>query len=137
MSLLSVGKTKDTTDVLLYHPSTYEPLLNGDGTQMSITVHGRYSARYKKITHEQQNRRLMSAQRSGGKLNLTAEELEASALEILVKCVDGWNVTLDKELEAFSEDKVREVFITMPWVREQVDAAFGDISAFLEQSLVT
>jgi hypothetical protein len=132
MSLLSVGKTKDTTDVVLYHPVSGEPLLNGDKTQMSITIHGPYSARYKKISHEQQNRRLIKAQRSGGKLNLTAEEIEASALEILVKCVESWHVTLDKDLEKFSEDKVREVFVTLPWVREQVDAAFGDARAFLE-----
>ena len=132
MSLLSVGKTKDTTDVLLYHPVSGEPLLNGDGSQMSITIHGPYSARYKKINHEQQNRRLIKAQRSGGKLNLTAEEIEASSLEIIVKCVEGWNVTLDKDLEAFSEEKVRDVFTALPWVREQVDAAFGDARAFLE-----
>jgi hypothetical protein len=132
MSLLSVGKTKDTTDVLLYHPVSGDALLNEDGTQMSITIHGPYSARYKKISHDQQNRRLIKAQRSGGKLNLTAEEIEASSMEILVKCVDGWNVTLDKGLEKFSEEKVREVFTTLPWVREQVDAAFGDARAFLE-----
>jgi hypothetical protein len=132
MSLLSVGKTKDTTDVMLYHPVSGEPLLNGDGTQMSVTIHGPYSARYKKVSHDQQNRRLIKAQRSGGKMNLTAEEIEASALEILVKCVDGWNVTLDKDLESFSEEKVRDVFTTLPWVREQVDAAFGDTRAFLE-----
>lgn len=132
MSLLSVGKTKDTTDVVLYHPVSGEPLLNGDKTTMTITIHGPYSARYKKINHEQQNRRLIKAQRSGGKLNLTAEEIESSALEVLVKCVEEWHVTLDKDLEKFSEDKVREVFVSLPWVREQVDAAFGDARAFLE-----
>lgn len=132
MSLLSVGKTKDTTDVILYHPVSGEPLLNGDKTQMTITIHGPYSARYKKISHEQQNRRLIKAQRSGGKLNLTAEEIEASSMEILVKCVEAWHVTMDKDLEKFSEEKAREVFVTLPWVREQVDAAFGDARAFLE-----
>lgn len=132
MSLLSVGKTKDTTDVVLYHPVSGEPLLNGDKTTMTITIHGPYSARYKKISHEQQNRRLIKAQRSGGKLNLTAEEIEASALEILVKCVEAWHVTRDKDLEKFSEENVREVFVNLPWVREQVDAAFGDARAFLE-----
>lgn len=130
--LNAIGKVKETTDVMLMHPVSGEPLLNGDKTTMTITIHGPYSARYKKINHEQQNRRLIKAQRSGGKLNLTAEEIESSALEILVKCVEGWHVTLDKDLEKFSEDKVREVFVSLPWVREQVDAAFGDARAFLE-----
>ena len=133
MSLLSIGKTKDTTDVVLYHPVNGEALLNDDGSQMSITIHGPYSKRYKQISHEQQNRRLAKAQRSGGKMNLTAEELEASSLEILIKCVVDWNVTLTKGVEKFSEEKVRSTFDTLPWVREQVDAAFGDTRAFLEQ----
>jgi len=133
MSLLSIGKTKDTTDVMLYHPVSGEALLNDDGSHMSITIHGPYSKQYKKVSHEQQNRRLVKAQRSGGKLNLTAEEIEASSLEILVKCVAGWNVTLTKGVEEFSEEKVRSTFEALPWVREQVDAAFGDTRAFLEQ----
>lgn len=132
MSLLSIGKTKDTTDVLLYHPDNGEALLNDDGSQMSITIYGPYSKRYKQISHEQQNRRLTKAQRSGGKLNLTAEEIEASSLEILIKCVVDWNVTLTEGVEEFSEEKVRYIFEARPWVREQVDAAFGDTRAFLE-----
>lgn len=133
MSLLSVGKTKDTTDVLIYHPSSGEPMLNADGSQMSITIYGPYSKKYKQISHAQQNRRLAKAQRSGGKVNITAEEIEASALDVLVKCVAGWNITLDKEPEEFSEEKVREVFELVPWLREEVDNAFGDTRSFLEQ----
>jgi len=129
--LNAIGKTKETTEVLLFHPVTGEPVKNADGSQMSVTIHGPYSKRYKQISHEQQNRRLIKAQRSGGKLNLTAEELEASSLELLVKCVDGWNVSLGEEPEPFSEDAVTKVFTDMPWVREQVDGGFGDTKAFL------
>jgi hypothetical protein len=130
--LNAIGKVKETTDVMLTHPVTGDPVNNADGSQMSITIHGPYSKRYKQISHEQQNRRLIKAQRSGGKLNLTAEDLEESSLELLVKCVDGWNVSLGAKPEAFSEDAVSKLFTDMPWVREQVDAAFGDTKAFLE-----
>ena len=75
----------------------------------------------------------MKAQRTGGKLNLTAEEIEASALDLLVKCVDGWNITLSGEMPDCKESKVREVFEELPWVREQVDAALGDAQAFLDK----
>lgn len=131
MGLNDIGKVKETTDVELVHPVTGEALLNADGSPMTITVHGPYSKRYKQISHAQQNKRLMKAQRTGGKLNLTAEEIEASALDLLVKCVEGWNITLDEEPEAFSPEKARDVFTDLPWVREQVDAAFGDTRAFL------
>lgn len=131
MDLMNIGTTKDTTDVVLYNPVNSEILLNDDGSEMTITVHGPYSAKYKSISHNQQNRRLMKAQRTGGKLNLTAEEIESSALDLLVKCVDGWNITLNGEKPECTEAKVRELFETLPWVREQVDAAIGDAQAFL------
>lgn len=131
MDLMNIGKTKETTDVTLYNPVNSEVLTNEDGSEMTITVHGPYSKKYKAIAHAQQNRRLQKAQRTGGKLNLSAEEIEASALDLLIKCVDGWSITLGGEQPDCTEAKVREVFTDLPWVREQVDAALGDAQAFL------
>jgi len=131
MGLNDIGKVKETTDVELLHPATGEVLLNDDGTPMTITVHGPYSSTYKAVSHAQQNKRLMKAQRTGGKLNLSAEEIEASSLDLLVKCTESWNLTLDKKPEDFSQDKARQVYLDHPWVREQVDAVFGDTRAFL------
>jgi hypothetical protein len=132
MGLNDIGVVKDTTDVELVHPKTGEILTNDDGTPMTITVYGPYSSTYKAITHAQQNKRLMKAQRMGGKMSLTAEELEASTMELLVKCTADWKITLDKGLEKFSEEKVRQVYTDMPWVRDQVEAVFGDTRAFLD-----
>jgi len=133
MDLMNIGTTKETTDVTLYNPVNSEILTNEDRSEMTITVYGPYSKKYKTISHAQQNRRLMKAQRTGGKLNLTAEEIEASALDLLVKCVSGWNITLSGEQPDCTEAKVREVFEALPWVREQVDAALGDAQAFLDK----
>jgi hypothetical protein len=132
MGLNDIGVVKDTTDVELVHPKTGEILTNDDGTPMTITVYGPYSSTYKAITHAQQNKRLMKAQRMGGKMSLTAEELEASTMDLLVKCTADWKITLDTEPETFSEDKARDVYAKHPWVREQVDAVFGDTRAFLD-----
>ena len=131
MGLNDIGKVKETTDVELMHPATGEVLLNDDGTAMTITVHGPYSSTYKSVSHNQQNKRLMKAQRTGGKLNLSAEEIEASSLDLLVKCTESWNISLGDEKEEFSQDKARQVYLEHPWVREQVDAVFGDTRAFL------
>lgn len=132
MDLKNIGTTKETTSVTLYHPVTSEALLNDDNTEMTITVHGPYSKKYKALSNSQGNRRLQKAQRTGGKMNLTVEEIEASSMELLVKCVSSWNVTLDGEQPDCKEAKVREVFESMPWLKEQVDAAVGDAQAFLE-----
>jgi len=131
MGLNKVGVVKDTTDVELVHPMSGEVLTNDDGSSMTITVYGPYSDFYKKTMHAQQNKRLAKAQRMGGKMNLTAEELEAGALDLLVKCTKGWKITLDEGLEKFSEAKVREVYAELPWVRDQVEAVMGDTRAFL------
>lgn len=133
MGLNDIGKVKETTDVEIVHPATGEVLTNDeDGSPMTITVHGPYSSTYKAINHAQQNKRLAKAQRMGGKMNLTAEELEANSMDLLVKCTVGWNITLDKKKEKFSQDAARKVYTELPWIREQVDAAFGDTRSFLE-----
>jgi len=133
MDLMNIGTTKETTDVVLYNPVTSEILCNEDGSEMTITVYGPYSQKYKSISHAQQNRRLQKAQRTGGRLSLTAEELEASALDLLVKCVESWSITLGGEQPVCSEGKVRDLFEKLPWVREQVESAIGDAQAFLDK----
>lgn len=132
MDLLKIGKPKETTEVILYHPVTSEVLTNEDGSNMTITVHGPYSKKYKAIAHAQQNRRLAKAQR-GGKMTLSAEEIENSAMELLVQCVEDWTITLGGTKPKATEAKVREVFTQLPWVKDQVDAALGDTQAFLEK----
>lgn len=132
MSLKDIGTFKEAIDVELMHPITGEPLLNADKSQMTITVHGPYSKLYKKIMHDQQNRRLMKAQRTGGKLNLTAEEIEAASLDLLVKCTTDWNVTLEGDDKTkYSHEAVRETYLELPWVREQVETVLADTRAFL------
>lgn len=133
MDLMNIGTTKETTDVVLYNPVNSEILTNEDGSEMTITVCGPYSKKYKSISHAQQNRRLMKAQRTGGKLNLTAEEIEASALDLLVKCIESWNITVGGKQPDCKESKVRELFEQLPWVREQVESALGDTQAFLDK----
>jgi hypothetical protein len=132
MDLSKIGTTKETTNVTLYHPVTSEVLLNDDNSEMTITVHGPYSKKYKTLSNSQGNRRLQKAQRTGGKMNLTVEEIEASSLDLLIKCVAGWSITLGGEQPECKEATVREVFLGMPWLKEQVDAVMADAQAFLE-----
>jgi hypothetical protein len=38
MDLMNLIPTTDAIEVVIKHPSTFEPLLNDDGTEMTITV---------------------------------------------------------------------------------------------------
>lgn len=131
--LMDIGTVKETTDVILYHPVNSEILRNDDGSEMTITVYSPYSKHVKAVTHAQMNRRLQRAQRTGGRLNTTSEELDASSMDLLVKSIASWNITLGGTKPEFTEAKVREVFEKLPWVREQVDQGVGDLQGFLEK----
>jgi hypothetical protein len=131
MDISKIGKTKDTSEVTLYHPVNSEVLTNDDKSPMTITIYGPNSSQYKAINHAQQNRRLQKAQRTNGKMNLTAQEIESAALDLLVKCTSGWNITVNKECPDCVEVKVKDIYVEFPWIRDQVDAALNDAQAFL------
>ncbi len=60
MDLKNLTPTSDTIEVILVHPNTLEPLMN-EGTkkrEMSITLHAPHSKEYKKLVHEQTDKRL-------------------------------------------------------------------------------
>lgn len=134
MSLREIAKVTDTTEVTLRHPTTDAILTNADGSPMVVVIHGPYSKRYKNTAHEQTNRRLNKMNRTGGKMTMTAEEIEESTLDLMVACVESWNITVDTKPEPFSTAAVRKVFEEFPWLREQVESVMGDTRAFLAES---
>jgi hypothetical protein len=133
MGLEAVATVKETLDVKIVNPKTQEVILNEeDGSEMFITLHGPYSSKHKAKRHEQQNKRFAAAQKAGGNLSLTSEELDNSALELLVACTEGWNLSVGKKKETFSPERAREIYTKFPWVRKQVETVIGDDIAFLE-----
>lgn len=134
MGLNAVGTVKDTTEVLLYHPRTGSEIPGPQGKPLSVTIHGPYSAKYKSFMRKQQQARLQNVTRQNrNALNITAEELEAGAMDLIIACIESWNMSFegDKVL-ALTEENIREVFKQHPWVRDQIDAAMGNAADFLE-----
>lgn len=131
MGLNAVGHMAETTEVVLYHPETLEDLPGPGGKPMSVTLHGQYSERYKAVVRKQQQQRMQAVGR-GGKIRIQSVEIEQFAEELLVSCVDSWNVSLegDDPLPCTPEI-IRDVFEKHPWVRTQVDSAFGSVADFL------
>lgn len=133
MSLRDVGAVKDTTSVTLYHPATGKPLLNADKSPMTVLVHGPYSKRYKAVLREQQQARVNDMARGTRRATLDSDEIDAMSNELLVRCVESWDVTLegDKKLP-FSQEAVQSVFAEFPWLRDQLQAVMGNAADFLE-----
>lgn len=106
-----------------------------------ITVCGADSETFKKIHRKQINRRLEMSQNQQNhrkKTIITAAELEAEALDLLVGCTKAWRTGERAEIE-FAEgewlpctpENVRRVYEELPWLREQIDQEIGDRSNFL------
>jgi hypothetical protein len=100
-----------------------------------IKVLGIDSSTYRKAQRKISNRRLQVVGRRGGRCKITAEEIEAENLELLVSCVQAWEGFTEnkQELECTSEN-VRRLFELAPWIKEQVDDFIGDRSGFLSRS---
>lgn len=84
MALRDIGTVKDTTVVTITDPRSGKPLKNADGSDMTVTLHGPYSARYKRVMRDQQQARAESMGRGALRATLTADEVEEMQTEQLV-----------------------------------------------------
>ena len=124
----------DTIDVVLRHPATEETLTytkGKDKVEMTIQVYNPYSAPYKAALHTQTNKRLSKSAKAR-KTTYTAEELDSSALDLLVSITAGWDIFIGGENPKFSNAKAKEVYDTFPWIRDQIEEALNDTAAFMK-----
>jgi len=130
----AVGQAVESAEMTLVHPVSGEPLVNDDESEMTITVAGLDSPRYKEVAHRQQDARLQAAQRRQG-APLSAAKIERDALELLAECVISWRITLGGSANPpCNKDAAVSLFKTYPWVREQVDRFVHDRRSFLGNS---
>lgn len=132
MDLNSLEVKNDVATIAIYHPTENTIIKNDDGTDMTISVYGKYSRRYREIQQNQQNARLKRAERSN-KLKLTASEIIADRLELTVGCVESWNIQLDGSVPPCTPDNIRSVFERFPWIREQIETEMEETQAFLNK----
>ena len=105
MDLMDLKPTSDTVDVLLKHPTTFEPLNNEDGSQT--------------------NKRIKKAQ-GKKKVEFTSEDLEEATLELLAKATKGWKITYGGVKPQFSVPKAKEVYAEVFWIKDQIEEAVAD-----------
>jgi len=106
----------------LEHPVTGEPL------GVRIKLAGIDSDYYKKEMRRQQNRRLKKGIR-----NISAEELEAETISLLVACTLEWeNVEYDGTPLECNAENVRKIYKEFSWIREQVDVFINNRGNFIK-----
>lgn len=134
MSLRSVGKIKDVTTITVCDPITRKPLKTVGGAEdMTVTLHGPFSDRYKAVMREQQQRRATDPG-AGASPTLTRDEIDEYYRELLFKCIDCWTVTLEGDvIVPLDREAVDAVFVEFPWLRDDIDMALGSRGNFLER----
>lgn len=123
MDISSIAPNERVIDIV--HPATEEPI------GLKITLLPSSHENVKKVQRHQQNRRLQSR-----KFNVTAEQLEAQGLELLVAAISGWewsgDANFEGEVPEFNAENVRRVLKKADWIRDQVDKELANDAAFFE-----
>lgn len=130
MDLKNLKPKSETVEVILVHPNTLEPLMNdGSDTEMSITVYAPHSAEYKKVIHEQTDRRLQKIQKSK-KVQLSSSELEEGAIDLLARVTKEWDISYDGVSPKLTVDKAKEIYSEFFWIRSQIEEAIEETLDF-------
>ena len=134
---------KDTTTIELYlltggvaRAPTGEKASDGETIfeEMTVTVRRMSSGIVQRFLNKRKNSQIKSVQRSK---TVTAEELSEDGLAMLVFCVTAWTGFRSggKPLECNSTN-VRTLLEdrSLVWIRDQIDRAVGDDTAYLGNS---
>lgn len=117
-------------ELQLRHPETDAPL------PLWVTVIGADSDEYHAAVMKQQRKR-MERLKGHRRMNLSPEELQEEAIELLVGATRSWRgeMKLDgKDFPAYTPAAAKQLYKRFKWMREQVDAAMGDRANFLPRS---
>ena len=125
MDLANLKPTKDTVEVEILHPQTFEPLTNEDGSEMTITVLAPHSKEYKALLHEQTNKRLKQAQKTK-RIDITSEEVEDATVDLLAKGTVAWDITYGGEKPKLTFGKAKEIYTEVFWIRAQIEEAVAN-----------
>lgn len=118
------------TSVELTHPGTGAPL------GITIRILGQDSTVYRRVSSEQQDKRLAQLMKRGTAKPLTAEQAESDTIERLATCTTGWTgLEKDGTSLPYSLDNARDLYRTHAWIREQLDEAIVDRSRFFKKEL--
>lgn len=132
LNLATLALKSDATFVHLRHPATDELLYADEAKKepVGIYVYGTASKQYRNAITAMQNRTLKL-----GKNKTSVERMREEAVELLVAVTEkAANLEYnDEKLESAQDFRDLYSDAAFGWLKDQVDAALGDASAFLSQ----
>lgn len=112
----------------LLNPSNGEPLIDSEGNDIGMYLLGKDSTKYRAAQRAVTNRRLNNKASSA----ITAERIEAEAIEVLSKCVVSWQgIVFNGEEMECNFPNARKLLTESQWVKEQVDDFVAERANFL------
>jgi hypothetical protein len=125
-------KSNEGVDIELKNP------VNGQGLGIFITVVGRYSERYQAAVREVSNQSIKVAANKKEKMDIVTEANERGT-QLLARSTLGWRTDDSRTIffhgkdQQFSFDAAIELYksVSLPWVKEQVDAAVHSNANFM------
>lgn len=131
MDLNEIIPTSDTATVEILHPITEEPMVNPDGSPMTITLWNAYSQEYKDIFYATADARLAKAMAENKQVDrLSVKEMEEESLVMLAKITKEWNITLDGETPELTFEKALELYRKIPTLKNQLEKGKAESEAF-------
>ena len=129
---INTSYTPDDGSVLELRGPDNGPLINDDGTPMTITLLGQDSDVVTKARNSVTNRLLKPRNRGV----LTAEGSQADGAMILAKATIAWNITLGGTKPALTYEAALQLYSNpkLAFIREQADEHIGERANFLKAS---
>jgi len=128
-------ETTDTADMPVRNPKTgKQMMLPGGKDPVTITLAGRDSEIYRRVSRDLVNKRVEAARAAGAAdVQQSDEDLENEALDLLSALTVNWNgITANKEPYPFSNENARKLYERLPWLREEVDRFVGNRANFMK-----
>lgn len=129
MDLKDLTPKSDTVDIELFHPNTGKVLKNEDGSAMTISLYLPHSKEHKAAVHKQTNSKLKKMQK-GGKIDITAEEIDESTYDLMADITHSWNVTYDGKQPKLTRNTAKKLYQEVFWIRSQLEAGLEDALDF-------
>lgn len=116
----------------LQHPVKETPLVNDDDkTPWQLQLISADSDEYNAVRRNVLTQRIRQSAKTR-KPTVTAEQVEADALDMLVACTKGWSgLRLQGKPLEYTPEAARMLYTEYAWIREQADAFINDRANFL------
>lgn len=123
----------------LYNPNTHEKLLNDDGSEMTIELHGPETDRFRLETHRLKRgimRKYADKKKDeDAKLDETFADIIENSANFYASVAVSWNITYSGSKPKLTKEKAEEVFAKHKWIVDQIERGIGRIANFTtEQS---